>query len=180
MSRRTIATSSLVVTLAAAAGVALVLSTHGGPAGVAAATSPQTPAPTSSPTPAPPVHATVGEFTFSSKNFKIDSEKQTEVVMTQVTIHAGASSGWHTHPGPGFIVVTSGTLTLYRVIHNDCVKSTYGPGEGFVETPGVVHIARNEGTNGDVTALATFLDVAPGTTAYKFLVPPPPACPGIK
>jgi len=78
------------------------------------------------------------------------------------------------------VVVTFGTLALYQVIDNRCVKSTYGPGQGFVETPGVVHIARNEGASGDVTAVATFLGIAPGTTAYKTLVPAPAACPGIK
>lgn len=170
MSRRTIATTSMVAALAATAGVAIALSTHSGSAGVAAAAS----------APAPLTHATLGEFHFSSNDFKIDSSKPSEVVMPQITIHAGASSGWHTHPGPGFIVVTSGTLTLYQVIDNGCVKSAYGPGQGFVEIPGVVHIARNEGTSGDVTAVATFLDIAPGTTAYKSVVPAPAACPGIK
>jgi quercetin dioxygenase-like cupin family protein len=179
MSKRTIAVSGMVAALAATAGVALALNAHGA-APVTTAISARVAAATSTPAPAPPVHATVGEFNFSGKNFKIDSEKPSEVVMPQITIHAGASSGWHTHPGPGFIVVTSGTLTLYRVVDDKCVKSMYGPGQGFVETPGVVHIARNEGTSGDVTALATFLDIAPGTTTYKSIVPAPAACPGIK
>jgi quercetin dioxygenase-like cupin family protein len=173
MSRRTITVSAMVAALAATSGVALALNANGGTARVVAAA-------TSAPAPAPPVHATVGEFHFSSNDFKIDSKNPSEVVMPQITIHPGASSAWHTHPGPGFVVVTSGTLTLYQVISNDCVKSTYEPGQGFVESPGVVHIARNEGTSGDVTAVATFLDVAPGTTAYKSLVPAPTACPGIK
>jgi quercetin dioxygenase-like cupin family protein len=179
MSKRTIAVSSMVAALAATAGVALALNGHGA-APVTTAISARAAAATSTPAPAPPVHATVGEFNFSGKNFKIDSEKPSEVVMPQITIHAGASSGWHTHPGPGFIVVTSGTLTLYRVIDDKCVKSMYGPGQGFVETPGLVHIARNEAASGDVTALATFLDIAPGTTAYKSIVPAPAACAGIK
>jgi quercetin dioxygenase-like cupin family protein len=172
MSRRTIAASSLVAALAATSGVAVALHAHGGSSGVAAATSTSVP-----PT---PVHATVGEFHYSSDDFKINSEERSEVVMPQITIHPGASSGWHTHPGPGFIVVTSGTLTLYQLVDNDCVKSTYGKGQGFVETPGVVHIARNEATSGDVTAMATFLDIAPGTTAYRSVVPAPDACEGIK
>ena len=172
MGKRAIAVSGMVVALAATSGVAVALNAHGASARVTAATS--------APAPAPPLHATVGEFHFSSNNFRIDSEKRTEVVMPQITIHAGASSGWHTHPGPGFIIVTSGTLALYQVIDNRCVKSTYGPGHGFVETPGVVHIARNEGASGDMTAVATFLDVAPGTTTYKSIVPAPAACPGIK
>jgi quercetin dioxygenase-like cupin family protein len=178
MSKRAIAVGGLVAALAATSGVALALNGHGA-APVTESISARVAAATPTPTPAPPVHATVGEFQFSSKGFKIDSEKPSEVVMPQITIHAGASSGWHTHLGPGLIVVTTGTLTLYRVIGDRCVKSIYGPGQGFVETPGVVHIARNEAASGDVTALATFLDIAPGTTTYKSIVPPPTACPGI-
>jgi quercetin dioxygenase-like cupin family protein len=178
MSKRTIAVGGLVAALAATSGVALALNGHGA-APVAASISARVAAATPTPTPAPLVHATVGGFHYSTKDFKIDSEKLSEVVMPQITIHAGASSGWHTHPGPGVIVVTSGTLTLYRVIGDRCVKSMYGPGQGFVETPGVVHIARNEAASGDVTALATFVDIAPGTTTYKTIVPAPAACPGI-
>jgi quercetin dioxygenase-like cupin family protein len=176
MGKRAIAVGGMVAALALTSGVAVTLNAHGASARVTAATS----APAPAPAPAPPVHATVGGFHFSSDKFKINSEKRTEVVMPQITIHAGASSGWHTHPGPGFVIVTSGTLVLYQVIDDRCVKSTYGAGQGFVETPGDVHIARNEGASGDVTAVATFLDVAPGTTVYKTIVPAPAACPGIK
>ncbi len=177
MKARTIAASTVVAALAAAAGVALALSAHGGPAS-AAAVPPQARVAAAEP-PAPPLHATVGAIHFSSNDFKIDSDRPSEVVMVKITIHAGASSGWHAHPGPGFIVVTGGTLTLYQLIDNQCVKSSYGRGQGFIETPGVVHIARNEATSGDVTASATFLDIAPGSTAYKSLVPAPAACSGI-
>lgn len=171
MSRRALAASSLVAAMAATSGVALALHAHGGSSGAAAATS--------AATPAPPVHATLGEFHVSSNDFKLDSDARSEVVMTQVTLHAGSSSQWHTHPGPGFIVVTSGALTLYQVIHNNCVTLTYGPGQGWVEAPGVIHMTLNKGTT-DATAMATFLDIAPGTTAYKTIVPAPAACPGIK
>jgi quercetin dioxygenase-like cupin family protein len=177
MTRRTIAASGVAAALAGTLGVALALQAHGSPARAVAATSKLTAA--AIPTPAPLVHATVGAFHFSSDDFKIDSHKPSEVVMPQITIHPGASSGWHTHPGPGFIVVTAGTVTLYQDIDNTCLKSTYGPGQGWVESPGVVHIAVNAGTV-DVTAVATFLDVAPGTTAYKSIVPAPATCAGIK
>jgi quercetin dioxygenase-like cupin family protein len=180
MNGRTIAVGVIVAALAATSGVALALNGHSESAQLTAATSAPVTAVTPAPTPAPPVHATVGKFHFSGKNFSIDSDKSTEVVMPKITIHAGASSGWHAHPGPGFVVVTSGTLVLYQAIDNRCVKSTYAPGQGFVETPGVVHIARNESASGDVIAQATFLDIAAGSTAYKSIVPAPAACPGIK
>gem|GEM_PF-5757208 len=37
-------------------------------------------------------------------------------------------------------------MTLYRVDGDSCTKSVFGPGEGYVEAPGQVHTARNEGT----------------------------------
>jgi hypothetical protein len=82
--------------------------------------------------------------------------------------------------GPQFVRINLFTLVLYQAIDNRCVKSTYAPGQGFVETPGVVHIARNESASGDVTAQATLLDIAAGTATYKAIVPAPAACPGIK
>ncbi len=186
MNRRAIAASTVVTALAATCGVVLAVHAHGGSAGVAVATSAPTPAAapvrasaTSAAAPAAPLHVTVAPFHFSSSDFKFDSNKPSEVVMPQTTIHPGASSQWHTHPGPGFVVVTAGTVTLYQVIDNTCEKSTYGPGQGWVEGPGIVHLARNDGTT-DVTLVATFLDVAPGSTAYKSVVPAPSACPGIK
>lgn len=133
---------------------------------------------TTTTTTAPP-HAMVGPFHFSSNDFKIDSTAPSEVVTAQITIHPAASSGWHTHPGPVFVIVTAGTITRYQVgSDGTCTSASYGVGEGFVEPPGQVHIARNQGTT-DAMAVATYLDVPPGTTAIKTAVPAPAACPGI-
>jgi len=99
--------------------------------------------------------------------------------MATTVLHAGKSSGWHTHPGPAFVIVISGTVTRYEVGRDGtCTSAIYTAGQGFVEAPGVVHIARNEGAD-DVTLQATFLDVAPGTAAYKTAAPAPAGCPGI-
>lgn len=126
-----------------------------------------------------PNHATIGPFHFQSNDFKIDSKHPTEVVMPTFSINPGKSNLWHTHPGPGFILVTSGTLTLYRALDDgSCSKSVYHPGEGYVEAPGEVHIARNEGTD-ILQGVATFLDVPAGTTAFRTTVSSPAACPGI-
>jgi quercetin dioxygenase-like cupin family protein len=93
-----------------------------------------------------PAHATIGPFHFQSNDFKIDSKQSSEVVMPQFSINPGSSNEWHVHPGPGFIVVTSGTLTLYQeTADGGCTRSTYGANQGFVEAPGRVHVARNEG-----------------------------------
>jgi quercetin dioxygenase-like cupin family protein len=51
-------------------------------------------------------------------------------------------TGWHSHPGPVFVLIKAGTMTLEQ---SDGSSAVYPPGTGFVEEPGRVHIARNEG-----------------------------------
>jgi len=58
----------------------------------------------------------------------------------------GDVSGWHEHGGPVFVMVLSGTLTVYQGKDEDCKGKQYPAGTGFVEPGGVVHDARNEGT----------------------------------
>jgi len=51
-------------------------------------------------------------------------------------------TGWHSHPGPVFVMIKSGTMTLEQ---SDGSIAVYPAGTGFVEDPDRVHIARNEG-----------------------------------
>jgi hypothetical protein len=53
----------------------------------------------------------------------------------------GRHRRWHSHPGPVFVMVTAGTLTLEQ---SDGSVAVYPAGTGFVEEPDRVHIARNE------------------------------------
>jgi len=58
------------------------------------------------------------------------------------------STGWHTHPGPSFVIVTQGSVTVYDGDDPTCTKHVYtantennaffDPGDGHV------HIIRNE------------------------------------
>jgi hypothetical protein len=84
------------------------------------------------------------------------------VVVLTTTIYPGGSTGWHSHPGPAFIVVIRGTLTVYDGDDPTCTPHRYGPGTGFVDPGfGHLHIARNEGTT-PVTVVQTYLNVPPG------------------
>jgi quercetin dioxygenase-like cupin family protein len=124
-----------------------------------------------------PPRFTVGPYHFQSPSFKIDSKDATDVVMPTFTIAPGQSNGWHIHPGPGFVMVTQGTLTLYRFDGDSCTKSVYGPGEGFVEAPGQVHTARNEGTTA-LVGQATFIGVPVGQSFRTTVAAPTGAnCP---
>lgn len=102
----------------------------------------------------PPMHA-------DSNDYKIFQKNAEDVVMRQLTIVPGGSSGWHFHPGPTYVIIVAGTDTLYEANDPTCTGHAYGPGEGFVEQGGDIHISRNEGTT-NLIALVTFTDVPVG------------------
>jgi hypothetical protein len=60
------------------------------------------------------------------------------------------SSGWHIHPGPSFITVTKGSVTVYHGDDPTCTGTVYSAdgthnGNAFVEPGGDhVHIVRDE------------------------------------
>jgi quercetin dioxygenase-like cupin family protein len=59
-------------------------------------------------------------------------------------IGPGGHTGWHSHPGPVFVMVTSGTLTLTQA--DDPLNPVdYPAGSGFMEKVSRVHIAENKG-----------------------------------
>ena len=68
-------------------------------------------------------------------------------------IAPGGDTGWHSHPGIVFVLVQSGTLTMY---HDDLTSAVYTAGSGFVESPGDVHDAVNEGAT-DLELAVLFL-----------------------
>ena len=78
--------------------------------------------------------------------------------------------GWHTHPGPVFVMITAGTLTYYDA-HDPDHGVDYEAGTGFVDQGGGhVHDARNEG-NVDVELVAFFL--TPHGTPIRIDAPAP-------
>ncbi len=121
--------------------------------------------------------APVDSYHFDSTDFKIFQKDREDIMMRQLTIAPGGSAGWHFHPGPSFVIVTQGTLSLYQANDPTCTAQRFGAGEGFVEAPGEdhVHIARNEGTT-SVVLLVTFLDVPVGG-AFRLDAPRPGNCP---
>ena len=64
-----------------------------------------------------------------------------EITVARVTLEPGSSSGWHSHPGSGWVVVTNGQVSLYG--HDGCAR-VYAAGAAFLEQAGDVHEARNE------------------------------------
>jgi quercetin dioxygenase-like cupin family protein len=69
----------------------------------------------------------------------------THLVVREITIAPGGSTGWHYHDGRVFGWMKSGTLTH---LESDCTVATYRPGQTIIEPSGAdhVHIGRNDGT----------------------------------
>jgi quercetin dioxygenase-like cupin family protein len=92
-------------------------------------------------------------------HFKIklrDSSGPGDLVAQQIVFAPGGQSGWHMHPGPALVTVTSGEVTFQQA--SDCSNATYSTGQVAIEEAGVIHRARNLGTT-NAEILVTFLDV---------------------
>jgi hypothetical protein len=79
----------------------------------------------------------------SPVDFKADAKAPLDVVVRRHDYAPGASTGWHTHPGPVFITVTQGQVTFYEYDDPSCTPHVVQAGQGYVDT-GQGHIGRNE------------------------------------
>ena len=70
----------------------------------------------------------------------------TDVVVAQITVLPGGSSGWHSHPGGAIVVLQQGALTVYGSVGSQCVSTSYTAGQAFIERPGEVDQVVNTGT----------------------------------
>ena len=77
-----------------------------------------------------------------------------DVATRTITFQPGGQSGWHSHPGPVFISVMSGTMTFYESDDPDCQPIVRNDGEGCLDTGEHAHIARNE-TSAPATNVVT-------------------------
>lgn len=73
------------------------------------------------------------------------------------TIAPGGSFGWHSHPGPSFVIVKSGTATVYLGADPTCRPHRVRAGRGFVDKGLQTHVVRNEGTVNLVTVVVSFV-----------------------
>jgi|SRR5215216_1395425 len=71
-------------------------------------------------------------------------------------IAPGGSFGWHSHPGPSFVLVKSGTATVYFGADPKCRPHRIRSGNGFVDKGLQVHAVRNEGSVDLVTVVVSF------------------------
>ena len=108
--------------------------------------------------------ATLPAFDVKRKEKDIDWEMRLEApqpidIATQiVTFQPGGYSGWHTHPGPVFFTVRTGTLTVYEGDDPRCTALVFPAGTGALEAGSNthVHMVRNE-TDSVAEAVVTYM-----------------------
>ncbi len=110
------------------------------------------------------------DIKINTKAMKLVTDEPFEVIPQTVTFEPGGTSGWHSHPGPVFVVVKSGTVTVYDAT---CVPRRYSAGQGFMEGPEPA-VVRNEGGTSSEN-VATLL--VPTGSPVRTDAPSP--CPGI-
>jgi quercetin dioxygenase-like cupin family protein len=70
---------------------------------------------------------------------------QSDVYVVDNVLLPGASTGWHSHPGPSLVLVVHGTVTDYSSLDPTCQGTRITEGSGFVDQGGSeVHMVRNE------------------------------------
>lgn len=95
-----------------------------------------------------------------------------DYIVSEITLAPGGSTGWHTHQGQIYGVITAGTLTHYE---SDCqIDGVYDVGDPIRDPTGPdhVHIARNLGSV-PVVLQVTYIDPAGAPTADSA---PNPGC----
>jgi quercetin dioxygenase-like cupin family protein len=82
-----------------------------------------------------------------------ENGQATTLLVQNLMLRPGAHSGWHTHPGPEFSVITGGAVTVHTA--PQCAVTNYGQGQAVFIPAGVVHRVDNPG-QADATVVATY------------------------
>lgn len=96
-----------------------------------------------------------------------------------LTLAPGGTTGWHSHPGPSVVVLTSGTLTVSETREGCISKVSTVTGPAAFFHPAEVHTFDNPAPAGGPVAeffITYFVPV--GVPLADFSPPAPPACAG--
>jgi quercetin dioxygenase-like cupin family protein len=108
---------------------------------------------------------------------RIDTKGASDLYVVRNTFDSGATTGWHTHPGPSLITVTVGTITAYDGDDPTCTPHIYPQGSTFIDPGGGhVHLLRNESGSQAVTVA---VQLVPDGFARRIDRPNPGNCPNI-
>lgn len=105
---------------------------------------------------------------------EIKSKPAFDLAVQTIAFPAGSHSGWHSHPGPVFIQVVSGTMTFYMSDGHTCTPVVRTTGQGFLDVGDHAHIARNE-SGAPAQNVVTYF--APPGAPLRIDQPDPGGCP---
>ncbi len=105
---------------------------------------------------------------------EIKSMPALDLAVQSLVFQAGGQSGWHSHPGPVFIQVVSGTMTFYESDDPTCTPIVRTAGQGYLDLGEHAHIARNE-SGAPAQNIVTYF--APPGAALRIDQPNPGNCP---
>ena len=78
---------------------------------------------------------------------RLETRGRSDVYTVDNKFQPGATTGWHSHPGPSLILVIAGTVTNYSSDDPNCSGRSYTAGTGFIDPGGRdVHTLQNNGT----------------------------------
>ena len=113
------------------------------------------------------VLATPGHEGMQSLTF--DTSRPMEIIAQSITVQPGGTAGWHSHPGPTFVIVKSGSVRFYA-LEASCTAKVFNAGEAWIDVPNVPHTVTNEGS---VPAELIALTVFPRGASPRTDVPAP-------
>lgn len=90
---------------------------------------------------------------------EVEAKPGLDIATQMITFQPDGHSGWHSHPGPVFISVVSGTMTFYSADDPSCTPMVRTMGQGFLDTGEHAHIARNESGAPAVNVVTYFAPV---------------------
>jgi len=105
---------------------------------------------------------------------EVKAKPATDIAVQSILFQPGGQSGWHSHPGPVFIQVVSGTMTFYESDDPTCTPIVRTAGQGYLDVGEHAHIARNE-TAAPAQNVVTYF--APPGVALRIDEPNPGNCP---
>jgi hypothetical protein len=95
--------------------------------------------------------------TIGAWSAKMKTTKPSDIHVLSNRIKPGGSFGWHSHPGPSFVIIKSGTATVYMGADPTCTPRRFTAGTGFVDRGLDVHLVQNEGLVDLVTVVVSFV-----------------------
>jgi quercetin dioxygenase-like cupin family protein len=107
---------------------------------------------------------------------KIKTKGVSDLHVVEVTIQPGGTIGWHSHLGPSFVIVKSGTATFYQGDDPTCTPHVFPAGSSLFEPGGDVHVVRNEG---NVPLVNLVIQLLPTGSPRLISEPNPGYCPNL-